>query len=169
MHRRGRRVPSATDSWDRPWLPASALSTGGTLTYRLAPTPDRSWASAPADAPPSYAAGRVPAVGYSVPSGAVSVHPGVPATLRIGVKAVSGGAPPVEWQATATGPVTLGTTQGTLDPPGTGPGGGCASPAPVSEPVTVTATGPGPATVTVALRTATGETLPPVVVAVDVS
>ncbi len=165
----GAGASSATDSWDRPWLPASALSTGGTLTYRLAPTPDRSWASAPADAPPSYAAGRVPAVGYSVPSGAVSVHPGVPATLRIGVKAVRGGAPPVEWQATATGPVTLGTTQGTLDPPGTGPGGGCASPAPVSEPVTVPATGPGPATVTVALRTATGETLPPVVVAVDVS
>jgi len=160
---------SGAATLDRPWLPASVVTTGGTLTYRLASTPDPSWGSAPAAGPPSFATGRIPAVGFSTPSGAVSVHVGVPTTLRVGVQAIVGGAPGVEWQASTTGPVRLGTGQGTFRLPAPVPGAGCASPAPVSQPVMVTASAPGEGTITIALRTVTGQALPPVVVDVDAS
>ena len=127
-------------TWDRPWLPASVVSTGATLTYRLGPRPDRSWGSAPGDAPPSFPTGRLPVVGFSSPSGALSVKVGVPAALEVGVQAVTGGAPAVRWRASATGGVALATTQGTLRPPGAA---GCASPAPVTTTLGVTAGGAG--------------------------
>jgi len=38
----------------RPWLPESFAARGGTLEYTLAATPDPSWGSAAADAPPSF-------------------------------------------------------------------------------------------------------------------
>jgi len=37
----------------RPWLPSSFVNRGGNLQYALAATPDATWGSAPADAPPS--------------------------------------------------------------------------------------------------------------------
>ena len=41
-------------SSQRPWLPASALTTGATVDEHLVAQPDHEWGSAPADAPPSY-------------------------------------------------------------------------------------------------------------------
>jgi predicted alpha-1,2-mannosidase len=52
------RPASATHSppgtWNRPWLPAAALETGGTLTFDLSSTADPSWAAAPGAGPPSF-------------------------------------------------------------------------------------------------------------------
>jgi len=151
-------------TWTRPWLPASAVSTGGTLTYRLGSTPDRTWGSASTAGPPSFGTGRVPVVGYSAPSGSVSVRVGAPTTIDVGVKAISAGAPLVEWRATTTGPVHIGTAAGSLAAPGAAIGSGCASPAPVSQPVTLTASTSGSGTLTVEMRTASGRPLPTVVV-----
>lgn len=41
----------------KPWITFSDISSGGTLDYNLSSTPDSSWGSAPADAPPSYPLG----------------------------------------------------------------------------------------------------------------
>jgi hypothetical protein len=158
QHRAGR---TADPTWTLPWLPASVVSTGGTLAYRLGASPDHAWGTAAATRPPSFATGRIPVVGFSLPSGALTVHVGVPTTVRIGVKAVTAGAPVVQWRASSTGPITLGTTTGSL-PPSAAPGR-CVSPGPVSQPLSVTATAPGDGTVTLVLRTVTDQALPPVV------
>jgi predicted alpha-1,2-mannosidase len=50
-------VQSATwngGSWDNAYAPASAITSGGTLTYTLGTSPDTSWAAGSAAAPPSY-------------------------------------------------------------------------------------------------------------------
>jgi predicted alpha-1,2-mannosidase len=41
-------------SWGNAYAPASAISRGGTLSFRLAAKPDAAWASKPPQAPPSY-------------------------------------------------------------------------------------------------------------------
>lgn len=45
---------------DRPWLPSSFVRDGGRLEYTLDATPDRTWGSDPADAPPSFREGEQP-------------------------------------------------------------------------------------------------------------
>ncbi|MFL4903852.1 GH92 family glycosyl hydrolase [Streptomyces sp. MMS24-I2-30] len=44
---------------DKPWVPASFVTRGGTLDYTLGAKPDTSWGSAKADAPPSFPGGGV--------------------------------------------------------------------------------------------------------------
>ena len=54
-------------AWDNAYAPAGITSTGGTLSYTLGATPNKGWASAPSQAPPSYGGNVVappqPAVG----------------------------------------------------------------------------------------------------------
>ncbi len=64
------RPSAGSQPWGRPWLPASVLRTGATLSYTLASSPDPTWASSSSDSPPSYGTGQLPAVGFSLPSGA---------------------------------------------------------------------------------------------------
>ena len=68
------RSPAGT--WDLPWLPASVLQTGGTLRYTLSGAPDADWASSPAAHPPSFETDQLPAVGFSLPSGATTAAAG---------------------------------------------------------------------------------------------
>jgi hypothetical protein len=152
--------------WSRPWLPSSILKTGGTLSYDLSATPDRSWGAAPADGPPSYATGRLPAVGYSAPSGGTTLHVGQPSTIEIGVKEISGGGTPVRWSAAAVSGLTLSADSGVLTPPAAV---GCASPPGVTQALTVEATGPGTFPLVVNLKTANGTALAPVVLDVKAS
>jgi predicted alpha-1,2-mannosidase len=42
----------------RPWLPESFVAEGGTLDFTLGTAPNRTWGSAPGDAPPSFPAPR---------------------------------------------------------------------------------------------------------------
>jgi predicted alpha-1,2-mannosidase len=43
---------------NKPWLRFSDINHEGTMTYDLSPTPNKSWGSDPADAPPSYDGGQ---------------------------------------------------------------------------------------------------------------
>ncbi len=43
-------------STSRTWLPESFASTGGRVEFEMTPTPNRTWGTAPDDAPPSFAA-----------------------------------------------------------------------------------------------------------------
>jgi len=149
-------------NWGRPWLPPSILTTGGTLTYRLSATPDRSWGAAPADSPPSFGAGRSPAVGYSLPSGGMPLHVGQPATIQLGLKEIAAGSPPVRWSTTGASGLTLSAENGVF---AASPASGtCSSPKAVVQPLTVEASAPGSFSVVVKLQTTTGTALPPVVV-----
>jgi len=59
----GPYVQSATwngTAWNDAYAPPGALSGGGTLSYTLGTSPNTSWASAAADAPPSYSGNTVP-------------------------------------------------------------------------------------------------------------
>jgi predicted alpha-1,2-mannosidase len=50
-------VQSATwngAAWNNAYAPAAAITAGGILAYTLAATPNKTWASAPSQAPPSY-------------------------------------------------------------------------------------------------------------------
>jgi putative alpha-1,2-mannosidase len=154
-------VPSRSEVWNRPWLPASIITTGGTLTYRLSATADRSWGASPADGPPSFGTGRLSAVGFSVPSGGITLPVGRPVAIELGLKDVEAGSPAVQWSATGIGGLTLSAESGTFAAvPGTAR---CSSPAPETQSLTVDASEAGSFTVVVHLETATGDALAPVV------
>jgi predicted alpha-1,2-mannosidase len=160
-------------TWNRPWLPSSILASGGTLTYALSATPDSSWGAAPGDSPPSFATGLLPAVGFSMPSGAVTLAVGRPTTIQLGIKDVQAGSAPVTWSAAPSGGLTLSTTSGTFSAAG-GPtavssgSGHCSSPAPVTQSLTVDASAAGSFTVAVDMRSGS-VVLPPVVLDVVAS
>jgi hypothetical protein len=150
-----------------PWLPASALSAGGTLHYSLSATPDPTWASSPDASPPSFGSDQLPAVGFSLPSGATTVTAGQQATIEIGMASAGDQATTVRWQA-VTDPDGLAVTpsSGTLTLTPTK----CAPTSPATQSVSITApsTATGSASLRVNLSTTGGLTLPPIVVDVQV-
>jgi len=154
-------------TWDSPWLPASVLSTGGTLHYILAGRADAGWGSAPDASPPSFGSDQLPAVGFSSPSGATTVTAGQPATIQIGAAAAGNRATTVHWQA-APGPsgLTVTPSSGTL----TLTPLGCTPPAPTMQSlsVTVPGTASGSTSLRINLSSAGGVTLPPVVLDLQV-
>jgi predicted alpha-1,2-mannosidase len=158
----GDPVPTSARSgaWNRPWLPSSIISTGGSLSYRLSATPDVSWGASPADSPPSFGSGRLPAVGFSVPSGGLSLRVDQPATIQLGIKEIAAGGDPVHWSAANVPGLTLSTDSGVLTP---ATSGGCSSPAAVTQSLTVDASTAGSFSVQVQMETVTGTALPPVV------
>jgi predicted alpha-1,2-mannosidase len=160
--------PSPANAWDEPWLPASVLQSGGTLDFTLASTPDTSWGAAPDDSPPSFGAGQFPAVGYSFPSGAVSVASGQSTSVQLGLASADVGTTSVSWSATSTpGGLQVVPSSGTLTlRPLTAP---CGSPRPATEALTLTAGAPGTYAVHVSLQTSLGLSLPPVVLDVAVA
>ena len=139
-----------------PWLPASVLSSGASLDFVLSGSPDKTWGDQPADAPPSYAAGRLPGLGYSLPGGSVTVVAGRQATIQLGLDKLSAGSPGATWTATATAGLTIRPSSGVL--------GGTA---PLLQVLDLDARSQGHAQIDVALRSTTGVALPPVVVDVN--
>jgi putative alpha-1,2-mannosidase len=151
-------------NWDLPWLPASTLSTGGTLDYTLSGTADPSWGSAPSAAPPSYGSGQPPAVGFAVPSGATTLRAGQPAPITLGLVPAGTASATVHWQvAPVAGGVTVTPSSGTLTVPGA-----CRPSAQSTQTVTVAAPVAGTISLRVNLNTAGGVALPPVVVDLQV-
>jgi putative alpha-1,2-mannosidase len=163
----------ASGAWDRPWVPGTVLRSGGALDFTLSARPDRSWGSAPGDSPPSYPAGRVPAVGFSSPAAAVTVAAGRSVTLAIGVDWVAATGTPVVWRSTAPAGISVDPDHGviaTAGGPTVGAGTGtCAAPARETQDVTLAATAPGLHVVDISMQTADGTSLPPVVVHVSVT
>jgi putative alpha-1,2-mannosidase len=162
---------SGGSSWDRPWLPASVLDTGGVLTFGLGSTPDKAWGSGPDSSPPSYGTGRLPAVGYSTPGGAVTVRAGQPTTIQLGVVPAEPGGVTVRWSAGGSGlDVSPARGQLAVTPAPAGAGGkaaACTAAATTTESMTVTAPTAGSYVLDVPMRTAGGTALPPVVVDID--
>ena len=145
------RSPAGT--WDLAWLPASVLQTGATLQYTLSDAPDPTWASSPAAHPPSFGTDQLPAVGFSLPSGATTARAGQPVTIQLGVALAGTLATTVRWQATSNpSGLVVSPSSGTLTlaPARGGPGGPveCGQSKPASESLSVTA----PAAGTYALR-----------------
>jgi predicted alpha-1,2-mannosidase len=162
------RSPSA-DQWNLPWLPASVLRSGGALDFTLSPTPDTSWGASPVDAPPSYGAGQLPAVGFSLPSGAATVTAGQSMTVELGLASAHAGPTKVAWQVTMVpGAPRLAPSSGILllHPEITsGNAAGCAGApkAATSQTLTLTAGTPGNSVIHIDLRASSGTALPPVV------
>ena len=151
-------------NWDLPWLPASTLSTGGTLDYTLSGTADPSWGSAPGAAPPSYGSGQPPAVGFAVPSGATTLTAGQQQSITLGLVPAGSAGATVHWQAAPVpGGVTVTPSSGTLTVPGA-----CRPTTPSTQTVTVDARVAGTSSLRVNLSTAGGVALPPVVVDLQV-
>ena len=166
--------PHATSAtWDRPWLPSSVLRSGATLSYTLSSSPDPAWASAPAASPPSFTRGEVPAVGFSLPSGSVSLVTGQATAVQIGVASAGGSPTSVRWQVTSepvglrvaptSGTLTLGSASSHQDSRTA-----CGPPLPATEAFTVTGATPGSTVLHVNLTTTAGVALPPVVLDVVV-
>ncbi len=160
--------PGPAGSWSRPWLPSSIITTGGTLTYRLSTAADTSWGAAPADSPPSFGTGRLPAVGYSVPSGAMSLRVGQPATFQLGVREIAAPGVSVRWSVESIGGLALSQQSGVfaVGAPGSSGGAGsgsCPSPGSKAQSLTVDAATAGSFTLVVHMQTITGTALPPVV------
>jgi predicted alpha-1,2-mannosidase len=158
--------------WDMPWLPATALSTGGTLRYTLSGTADPAWGSSPGAAPPSFGSGQLPAVGFSVPSGATTLTAGQPASVTLGLARAGSQGAPVHWQAVpGSGGVTVTPSSGTftVEPAATGRGvpGGCGGGTPTTQTLSLTASAAGPTALRINLSAA-GVALPPVVLDLQV-
>ena len=148
------------------------IQTGGTLTYTLSSSPDPTWASSPAASPPSFVAGVLPVVGFSLPSGATTLAVGQPSAVQIGAALAGTETTSVlRWQVTSVpGGLTVSPSSGTLTlaPATGGPGATatCGRPLRFTQALTVTGAAVGSYTVRVALSTASGVTLPPIVLAV---
>ncbi|HWE66802.1 MAG TPA: GH92 family glycosyl hydrolase [Acidimicrobiales bacterium] len=157
--------PPPGSGWTRPWLPASVITSGGTLTYGLAKTPDPAWGSSAADRPPSFATGRLPAVGYSFPSGGTTIQVGQPATVQLGLRQAAAGTSTVDWSASSADGLVAAPSSGvfTVHSTACGPAGQTA------QSLTVTAATAGAHVLTVQLHTSDGRTLPPVVLTVQAS
>ena len=128
-----------TGTWDMPWLPASVLNAGGTLRFTLSGTPDAAWGSSADASPPSFGTGQLPAVGFSLPSGATTVTAGQPATIQIGVASAGVQATTVHWQAVPDpSGLTVTPSSGTL----TLTPAGCTPTAPATQSLSITAPAP---------------------------
>ena len=170
--RPGGSALSGGGPWDRPWLPSSVITTGGVLTYQLSSVPDHAWGSGTGASPPSFGTGRLPAVGYSTPGGAVTVRAGQPTTIGLGVTPAQSGAVTIRWSAGGPGlAVSPASGQVTIGPSSTGPTtkgtANCASAGAGTQALIVTAPAAGSYVLDVHLQTERGTTLPPVVVDID--
>lgn len=171
----GARSPTSRGEWNQPWLPPSVLTSGATLTFDLGSTPDRSWASEPGNAFPSSGGGRIPALGYTRPSGGSTLAAGQPRTVDLGVRPAQPGSETVDWRAAgaglvvtpASGSFVMGTSASTGSAAGSQPS--CAATAPPTQGLTVTAQAPGHRVLEVQLQTTDGVALPPVAVDLDVT
>lgn len=108
--------------WNKPWIPASALSEGAVLALDLGPTPNDAWGSSASAVPPSFSRGAAPAVPFTTPGGSVTVPANGVATVQLGVQEGEGAAShgsvrTVAWHVVpssgATG-VRVSPTSGTL-------------------------------------------------------
>jgi hypothetical protein len=162
--------PSPANAWNESWLPAPVPQGAGTLHFTLASTPDASWGASPQASPPPYGAGQYPAVGYSFPSGAVSITSGQSTPVQLGLASANIGTTSVSWRATSApgGPQVLPSSGTLILRPQSTSTAGCGGPKPATQALMLTATALGDYAVQASLRTGLGLTLPPVILDVAV-
>jgi predicted alpha-1,2-mannosidase len=155
--------PSPAGSWKLPWLPASALRTGGTLDFTLSASPS-SWGTAAQNVFPSSGSGRVPAVGFSSPSGGLTLVAGTSGTLQLGAAPAGPGATTVHWQvASAPGGLQVTPSSGTLTL-----GKSCTAARAAPQVLTVAGTATGTFPLRITMQAEGGVQLPPVALDVTV-
>jgi predicted alpha-1,2-mannosidase len=101
-------------AWTKNYLPASAYRDGATLDYTLATTPDTTRGTSPQDAPPSYAQGEVPAIGFTTPWGAATATAGATTTVDLGAQSVVQRPQTVRWTVIAPSGIDVTPSSGTL-------------------------------------------------------
>jgi predicted alpha-1,2-mannosidase len=101
-------------------VPFSTLAKGATLDWTLGSKPSK-WGTAPQDAPPSYAAGTEPVVGFSSDQ-QVTVAPGASATVTIGAQNATASTQKVRASVTAPSALTVTPSNTTLNVPPNGRG-----------------------------------------------
>jgi predicted alpha-1,2-mannosidase len=136
-------------------LPASFATRGGDLGVELSTRPDTHRAASAADAPPSYRAYEVPAIGYLTPTGTQVTPGGGALAASVGASALAGGAGKVSWSAhSEVAGVSVTPSSGTLD---------LTRSATAKVPVTIKVAQDTPSgyhPVTIAFRTSRGQSLP---------
>jgi predicted alpha-1,2-mannosidase len=117
-------------TYSKPWVDYSTLSAGASLNWTLGTTPT-SWGSAAADAPPSYADGLRPVVGY-LSDQKVTIAPGSSTTVLLGAQNATSSAQSVhvDISSPSGSGLSVSPSSGTLGVPPDGRG---------TLPVTVTA------------------------------
>jgi predicted alpha-1,2-mannosidase len=154
---------AANGDWVSPWMPASILQSGGTLSFTLSAHPDAGWAASAANAPPSFASGRLPAVGSSTPAGSETVTAGQPTTVQLVLDRTGNSGAAVDWSATGSG-LSVAPSTGQF-----GAVAACTAGAGPPMTLTVSAARPGTYDLRIRLETSAKVTLPPVVLAVTVT
>jgi predicted alpha-1,2-mannosidase len=95
-------------------LPESVATRGGHLDFRLSSSPDTHWATGPRDAPPSYQTGQDPAIGFTDPSGPVTMTAGDTKQVTVGAQGTGLKATTVKWTAHSSGGITVSPSSGAL-------------------------------------------------------
>ncbi|SDM68800.1 GH92 family glycosyl hydrolase [Actinacidiphila guanduensis] len=103
-------------SSDKPWVPASFTTHGGTLDYTLGATADTRWGSAAKDAPPSFRDGEAPFFAAASPA-SVKIEPGSSATTSLKLSTIADKKTKVSWSADAPAGITLSPSHGTVTVP----------------------------------------------------
>ncbi|AMM22557.1 hypothetical protein AX769_19580 [Frondihabitans sp. PAMC 28766] len=151
---------AASASWSKAYLQPGLITSGGTVGFTLASTPNTSFAAAAADAPPSDTTGLGSALGYAKQDVVVTA-PGKAATVTIGARNLTAKAQTVSWTAAGGTGVSVSPASGSLLLKKSGDG---------TAQVSVTApTTEGRYYATFSLRDAVGNPLPKVVVEIDVA
>jgi hypothetical protein len=152
-----------SSTWDKPWLPATALANGATLAVDLGDSPAQTWGAGPAAAPPSFTQGAAPAVASTTAGGSLDLPANGSATTQLAVQEATGpGGPvhPVSWRVVPSPGVegvTVSPASGILD----------VADGRSTTPLRVTAGSPGTFAVTIDL-TQGGRPLPSLTFDVDV-
>ncbi|MFI0723605.1 GH92 family glycosyl hydrolase [Streptomyces sp. NPDC021224] len=97
---------------DKPWVPASFTTRGGTLDYTLGDTPNTRWGSAAQDAPPSFRTGEAPFFAAASPT-SVKIEPGSSAPASLALSTIQDKKTKVSWSATAPAGITVSPARGT--------------------------------------------------------
>ncbi|MGI8467227.1 MAG: GH92 family glycosyl hydrolase [Pyrinomonadaceae bacterium] len=89
-------------SYTHTWLPIENLQAGTTaLNFALSDTPNASWGSSSADAPPSFTNGQFPAIPFIYGNDILSLPPGGNAAFSIGARKIVSAPLTLKWTAVA--------------------------------------------------------------------
>jgi predicted alpha-1,2-mannosidase len=157
---------SHAHAWNKPWVPATTLQRGATLTVKLGPTTNPSWGTAASAAPPSFGQGAAPAVAFTTPGGALTMPADGTASFGLGVQEEggAGAGAKIVWHVAGSGSAA-GSGGVTVSPDS---GSFSALKGRSSTPVGVTSQGAGDFSITFAL-TQGGVALPDLTLDIDVA
>jgi hypothetical protein len=102
--------------YSKPWLPLAVIGNGATLQFTLGTTANSAWGADRAAAPPSFAIGEAPAIGFTSGGngGAITLTAGSSQSFELGVQGVTDAPLAVQWSASPPSGLQLDSTTGTI-------------------------------------------------------